>query len=460
MPNDNDGPAKPKYKTLSMADKKAIYYMVLSMSDDGVPARGAYAVVASHFSVTAVTVARQFKNIHATMQNSNNDDANNENEAPNNNNKIADDKFETKLHLCRKGKYVYDREELKQRVLAIPFSKRRKERHLAAQLGMARSTVHYLLRGQKIFKRISSAVKPKLTEANKVRRLEHAMSKIDLNTTTTSARLGPAVPKHMPLFDEAHVDEKWFFLCRDGESYILMGDEEEPPERYVKHKSHITKVMFLCTMARLRHMPNGTWWDGKLGIWPIGNCTEAIQSSTNRPAGTALFEPKTIDRVTHRELMLNEVVPAIQSLFPTCELSQYDTIYIQQDGAPSHIPTKNEDDMWFEEMKSLGLKERIKLVTQPPNSRDLNVNDLGFFNALQSTYHSTCPWNAMELIEMVTPAYKDYPVNKINRIWLTSISRMHERDYQDQMAQCISNATHGQRETRTCKQTSIGTGSL
>jgi len=254
MPNDNDGPAKPKYKTLSMADKKAIYYMVLSMSDDGVPARGAYAVVASHFSVTAVTVAHHFKNIHATIQNSNNDDANNENEAPNNNNKIADDKFETKLHWRQKGKYVYDREELKQRVLAIPFSKRRKERHLAAQLGMARSTVHYLLHGQKISKRISSAVKPKLTEANKVRRLEHAMSKIDLNTRTTLARLGPAVPKYMPLFDEVHVDEKWFFLCHDGESYVLMGDEEEPPERHVKHKSHTTKVMFLCARARPRRL--------------------------------------------------------------------------------------------------------------------------------------------------------------------------------------------------------------
>jgi len=328
--------------------------------------------------------------------------------------------------LRRKGKHTCDREELKQRVLAVPFSKRRKERHLAAQLGMARSTAHCLLRGQKMFKRISSAVKPKLTEANKVRRLEHAMSKIDLNTTTTSARLGPAVLKCMPLFDEAHVDEKWFFLCRDGESYILMGDEEEPPERHVKHKSHITKVMFLCAMARPRRLPNGTWWDGELGIWPIGNCTEAIRSSNDRPAGTPLFEPKTIDRDTCRELMLNEVVPAIQSLFPTCELSRHDTIYIQQDGAPSHIPTKNEDDMWFEEMESLGPNERIKLVAQPPNSPDLNVNDLGFFNALQSTCHSTCPRNAVELIEMATQACKDYPVNKINRIWLTCQGCMNE----------------------------------
>jgi len=206
MSNDNDGPAKPKYKTLSMADKKAICYMVLSMSDDGVPARGACSVVASHFSVTSMTVARQFKKIHSGIKSSEDD---NENDDPNNNNnnKVADTLFDTKLHTRRKGKHIYDREELKNEVLAMPFSKRRRERHLAAQLGMARSTVHYLLKSQRHFRRHSSAVKPKLTEANQAKRLEHAMSKINLNTTTPT-RHGPAQPKFMTLFDEIHVDEK------------------------------------------------------------------------------------------------------------------------------------------------------------------------------------------------------------------------------------------------------------
>lgn len=122
----------------------------------------------------------------------------------------------------------------------------------------------------KIFKRISSAVKLKLTKENKVRRLQHVMLKIDLNATTSLARRKPAATECMTLFDEAHVDEKWFFPCHDGESYFLMGDEEDPPpERCVKHKSHIAKVMFLCAMAQPRHLPNGTWWDGKLGIWPL-----------------------------------------------------------------------------------------------------------------------------------------------------------------------------------------------
>jgi len=84
-------------------------------------------------------------------------------------------------------------------------------------------------------------------------------------------------------------------------------------------------------------------------------------------------------------MMINDVVPAIQARFPTCEQTRYSTIYIQQDGAPSHIPTKHENDPWFEEMEELGISERIKLVTQPANSPDANINDLGFFNALQAT---------------------------------------------------------------------------
>ena len=218
----------------------------------------------------------------------------------------------------------------------------------------------------------------------------------------------------MHLFDDVHVDEKWFFLCRDGESYLILSDEEEPPKRYVSHKSHITKVMFLCAMARPRRLPNGTWWDGKVGIWPIGEYTIAQRSSANRPAGAEEFKKETIDRDKYREMMINDVVPAIQSNFPTCEQARYGTIYIQQDGAPSHIITRNEDDMWYEEMESLGVSERIKLVTQPANSPDVNINDLGFFNSLQSMHHSCCPRNSKELIEMVTACFNDYPTNKIN----------------------------------------------
>jgi hypothetical protein len=43
----------------------------------------------------------------------------------------------------------------------------------------------------------------------------------------------------------------------------------------------------------------------------------------------------------------------------------------------------------------------VKLYTQPAQSPDLNVNDLGFFASLQSMYYRTSPKNVIELIEMV-----------------------------------------------------------
>ena len=229
------------------------------------------------------------------------------------------------------------------------------------------------------------------------------------------------------MYDEVHVDEKWFFLCKAKESYILVCDEEEPPERYVKHKSHIAKVMFLCAQARPRYVhATGQYWDEKIGIWPIGKTVLAQRTSVNRPAGTPEWQNVNVDLDVYREMLLSHVVPAIIEKWPTTDWNNDSySITIQQDGAPTHIAVN--DDEWLETLEELGLPEdKIKLYTQPANSPDLNLNDLGFFNALQSYYYQRCPSNAMEPIDMVKECYNEYPANKINRIWLTLQSCLNE----------------------------------
>jgi len=432
MANDNVEP-NVKKKRLTMADKKAIYSMLVALSGNGTPPNGAFSAVAHYFSVHRSTCMRLWKQIQADVENipSNENDDNDEDEIDRIllDKDVPDKLFETKMSNRRKGKYKHDRDALQAKVKEIPFSKRRRTRMLAAQLNIPQSSLMYILKEKgSVFKRHSNSLKPKLTEENQQARLQHALSKIDLSSTTTTTTTRAAANstlKFLPLFDEVHVDEKWFYLCRDGENYIIIYGEE-PPKRYVSHKSHITKVMFLCAQARPRRLPCGTWWDGKVGIWPIGEYTVAQRASVNRPAGAEEFTKQSIDRDKYREIMLNEVVPAIQAKFPTCEQARYGTIYIQQDGAPSHIITRNDDDLWYEEMEQLGLLESIVLVTQPANSPDVNINDLGFFNALQSMYHSYCPMNSIQLIEMVTMCYEEYPTNKINRIWLTYQSCLNE----------------------------------
>jgi hypothetical protein len=55
-----------------------------------------------------------------------------------------------------------------------------------------------------------------------------------------------------------------------------------------------------------------------------------------------------------------------------------------------------------------------ELYTQPAQSPDLNVNDLGFFASLQSMYYKTAPTDAMELIDKVETCFRNYHVYKGN----------------------------------------------
>jgi len=117
-------------------------------------------------------------------------------------------------------------------------------------------------------------------------------------------------------------------------------------------------------------------------------------------------------------MMIGDVLPVILNEFPHSEHNRFAEIITQQDGAPTHINPG--DHEWMETLTEMGLDEKIRLITQPANSPDLNINDLGFFNALQSMCYCTTPSNELELIEMVEQNYKDYPCNKINQIWVTT----------------------------------------
>jgi hypothetical protein len=78
----------------------------------------------------------------------------------------------------------------------------------------------------------------------KLDRIDYALSQINLATLTTR---GPM--KFNDLEDVVHGDEKWFYLCEDGERYILVDDEDDP-KRQTRHKGYITKIMFLNFQAK------------------------------------------------------------------------------------------------------------------------------------------------------------------------------------------------------------------
>ncbi len=87
------------------------------------------------------------------------------------------------------------------------------------------------------------------------------------------------------MMDEIHIDEKWFYLTRLNQTvYLTPG--EEPPERRVKSKKYIPKVMFLCAVACPRYdCGRKQWFNGKIGMWPLVEQVAAVRNSQNRPAG-------------------------------------------------------------------------------------------------------------------------------------------------------------------------------
>ena len=132
----------------------------------------------------------------------------------------------------------------------------------------------------------SNSLKPILTEENKLARLLMANHFTD-----------PQDPsKYQDMRDCIQLDEKWFFLTQEKEQCLLLSDEKNP-KHCVKHKSHITKVMFLCTVVRLHFNPSAnSWWDRKLGIWLIGDWEPAKWKSKNRPKGTLVWKNKTVTK--------------------------------------------------------------------------------------------------------------------------------------------------------------------
>jgi hypothetical protein len=188
--------------------------------------------------------------------------------------------------------------DLQEQVRGMPLTDRQTLSELAKNLSVPRTTVSRMFQ-EGHFRHHTSALKPFLTEENKVSRVAYALEEID------GATLGGAgVATFKDMFDCVDVDEKWFYQTTDGKNYILTSaelqeqeEDEGEPHWTISHKNHITKVMFLCAQARPRWDPHTqTTWDGKIGIWPIGDWAPAQRTSINRPAGTPVWRDEKITR--------------------------------------------------------------------------------------------------------------------------------------------------------------------
>ena len=249
----------------------------------------------------------------------------------------------------------------------------------------------------------SSSLKPVLDETNKLWRYSYAVGQMEIVTGPFNYWSGH--------YDRVHIDEKWFWISRDDDNYFM----------------DMTKVMFLCAQARPRiNCTTGTWWNGKIGMWPVGHYGAACWESINKPAGTQVWINETMDKNKYREMLVDSVIPAIAAKWPMWEWNNPNfKIRIQQDGARAHC--KEDDPFLMQTLAQLEANQvitpsKLSFYTQPENSPDLNICHLGLFDDIQSAYYQDAPKDSIEIIRCVLAAYDQYPINLINRMFVTLMS--------------------------------------
>ena len=115
----------------------------------------------------------------------------------------------------------------------------------------------------------------------------------------------------------------------------------------------------------------------------------------------------------YRQFIIEKLLSAIKEKWPSNASDC--TIKIKQDNARPHISLM---DVEFRNVvKAIDLN--VQLVCQPPNSPNMNVLDLGFFNAIQSLQHKAAPRNIDELIWAVYESFEALHWSNLNDIFLT-----------------------------------------
>ncbi|KAK9675478.1 hypothetical protein RND81_11G009600 [Saponaria officinalis] len=250
-------------------------------------------------------------------------------------------------------------------IKSLDYSLRDTIERLAQNSGVSVGTVHSWVKNG-LLKPHSSPLHPKLSDLHVDQMLLFSLKSLVVKPQLEGFFDLNDLPVTEIMFTEMsntiHMDDKWFYITQDNQKVYIV-DGEELPYRSCQSKRYITKVMFMCAVSRPIYDADGELiFDGKIGMFPFTKQQPAARSSKNRPKGT--LETKPIKSIS------KEVI-------------------------------------------------RRCVIEQPPNSPDLNCNDLGYFRALQSLQSKKAAKTVDELVNEVMQAFLDYSPNKLNNIFLS-----------------------------------------
>ncbi|CAM9716335.1 unnamed protein product [Sphacelaria rigidula] len=121
----------------------------------------------------------------------------------------------------------------------------------------------------------------------------------------------------------------------------------------------------------------------------------AERSSRRRKRGEEYEFDCTIDAEWYKEWYIDQLLPAIKEKM----LWQYSKRVVeQQNGASPHTGKNNPG---FLDSAGMGRGWLVELVTQPSQSPDLNINDLGFCTSLKSRVWGMNASTVDELVETI-----------------------------------------------------------
>ena len=256
---------------------------------------------------------------------------------------------------------------------------------------------------------MSTYLKPKLTTQQMINRLEFLIGKVQYR--------GNGLYSFIDETNTIHVDEKWFYVCKNKNKVRKIAGDDNPEASTTRHKSHIEKIMFAAAIACPRWVTkeDGSefFFDGKIGVFAFVEYRAAQRASALRPAGTLIMESLSVTAETYLDIHVKEngILDMVKHKMPWLK---EDEIRIRHDGAPGHTGHGNEE-LLFQAGQDDGWN--IIFETQPSQSPDLNKNDLCFFNSLQTQAEKLKEESHSKevLLQAVIKAYNDYDPMILNR---------------------------------------------
>ena len=265
-------------------------------------------------------------------------------------------------------------------------------------------------------------IKPSLTN-------KHRMDRLDWVLRNEVVKEG-GTTRFTSNLNTAHGDESWMYLMEDGVPIRIYPDKDgtydAPEPARVRHKSHIPKCMFLVVNARPRPEYG---FDGKIGVWEFA--TVRVSDKT----GKEVVDKISVDAEAYRAKIISKggVFDAMREKMwwfkkdatygrfaPEGKSATDKTpeagepLYYQHDGARPHTAKANER-VWATHGAMKGFQ--IRVVTQPAQSPDLNINDLCFFRSLKSRIAGRRFSTLVEMMKTVKLVYAEYDAETLERAW-------------------------------------------